>query len=69
MALSEDMAGIPPHWGVYFTVEDCRRAVERVRELGGQVHMEPLEMGFGTFAAVADPQGASFSLFSGQSDP
>lgn len=69
MALPEEMAGMPPHWGVYFTVEDCNKAVERVRELGGAVHFEPMEMEFGTFTAVADPQGAGFSLFSGQSDP
>ena len=31
-----------------------------MKELGGSVHMGPMEVQPGTFAMVADPQGANF---------
>jgi predicted enzyme related to lactoylglutathione lyase len=69
MALTEQMPGVPPHWGVYFAVDDCDKAVARVEELGGRVLAPPMSPGAGRFAIVADPQGASVSLLSGTLDP
>jgi predicted enzyme related to lactoylglutathione lyase len=70
LPITEQMAGVPPHWGVYFAVEDCDKAVARVEELGGRVLAPPMTTGATSrFAIVADPQGASVSLFSGTLDP
>jgi uncharacterized protein len=68
--ITDQMGGVPPHWGVYFAVEDCDKAVARVEELGGRVLAPPISTGATSrFAIVADPQGASVSLFSGTLDP
>lgn len=61
--------GAPPHWRPCFTVESTEKAVERVRELGGQQLLEPLEIGHGSIAMVLDPQGARFTIFAGEVDP
>lgn len=53
---------VPPHWRVYFAVDDCDAAVARVGELGGSVLRPPADMPYGRHADVADPQGAMFSL-------
>lgn len=60
---------IPPHWMVYFWVDDVETAAERVRELGGSVSVEPFDIGVGTMSVVSDPQGAVFTLFNGQDGP
>jgi uncharacterized protein len=69
MTLTEQMSGVPPHWGVYFAVSDCEKAVQRVEELGGRVVVPTMSVGAGRFAIVADPQGASVSVLSGRLDP
>ncbi|GAA1429049.1 VOC family protein [Streptomyces thermospinosisporus] len=51
-----------PHWTTYFTVADLDEAVELVVHLGGQVLKPPREGDHGRTAAVADPEGARFSL-------
>ena len=53
---------VPPHWTVYFIVTDADAAVERVRELGGQLMFGPMDIEPGRFAAVADPAGAWFNV-------
>jgi uncharacterized protein len=60
--------GMPPVWVPYFATEDAAAALARVEELGGRGLMEPLEVPGGTAVTVADPQGAVFSLFSGEFD-
>lgn len=69
MALTEPAADVPPHWGVYFAVVDCDKAVARVEELGGRVLVPAMGVPAGRFVIVADPQGASVSLLSGRLDP
>ena len=55
------------YWMVYFEVADCDATVERVRSLGGQVHMDPTSAeGVGRFAALGDPQGAMFGVIQPQ---
>jgi predicted enzyme related to lactoylglutathione lyase len=63
MAPPAEAAGMPPNWGVYFDVADCRATAARIAELGGRILMEPtaVEMA-GVLAAVVDPQGAYFSV-------
>ncbi|MGY0488469.1 VOC family protein [Streptomyces sp. WG-D5] len=53
---------VPSYVNVYFTVEDCDAAVATVQRLGGKLHFGPTDSPFGRFAAVADPQGAAFSV-------
>jgi predicted enzyme related to lactoylglutathione lyase len=65
-ALPEGMA---PHWRPCFTVESTEKAVERVRELGGEQLGEPLDIGHGSIAMVRDRKGALFTMFAGEVDP
>jgi predicted enzyme related to lactoylglutathione lyase len=54
---------VPPHWMVYFAVEDTDAAVEKVKELGGSVSVPPADIpDVGRFAVVADPNGSFFSI-------
>lgn len=54
----------PPHWLLYFAVDDCDDTVSHARSLGARVYAEPLTIGnTGRFAVLADPQGAVFALF------
>jgi predicted enzyme related to lactoylglutathione lyase len=53
---------VPSHWMSYFAVTDADAAVETVKRGGGEVLMEPMDSPYGRFAAVADPQGAVFTV-------
>lgn len=54
---------IPPHWLVYFTVDDCDAAAATAASHGGNVLKPPFEVPqAGRLAVVADPQGAAFAL-------
>jgi uncharacterized protein len=53
---------VPPHWLVYFMVEDTDAAVEKAKSGGGDVRMEPIDIPVGRFAVVADPHGAAFAV-------
>lgn len=56
--------GMPPNWSGYIAVDDVDAAVEKVKRLGGMVHMPPTDIPtVGRFAVVADPQGAVFLPF------
>jgi len=59
---AEVPAHVPPHWRVYFEVENTDAAVARIVELGGSVQRPPADMPYGRHADVADPQGAMFSV-------
>lgn len=54
---------MPSVWVVYFNVDDAAATVAEAEELGASVMMEATPMpGVGTLAALADPQGAMFSV-------
>jgi predicted enzyme related to lactoylglutathione lyase len=53
---------IPPHWQVYFAVEDTDRVIEQAKQAGGSVMVEPLEVPAGRFSILTDPHGASFAV-------
>jgi len=53
---------VPAHWLVYFTVENTDAALEKVKDGGGDVRMEPIDVPVGRFAVVADPHGAVFAV-------
>jgi predicted enzyme related to lactoylglutathione lyase len=54
---------VPPHWLVYFAVEDVDAAVARASEADGGVVLEPFDIGgVGRIAIVKDPFGAVFAV-------
>lgn len=56
------MAEAPPHWGIYFGVEDTDAALAKTVELGGSVLRDAEDTPYGRLATAADPTGASFRL-------
>ena len=56
----------PPHWLVYFGVDDIDRGLSRVDELGGTRYAGPIDIGIAKVGVVADPQGAVFAIYDGQ---
>jgi len=55
---------VPPHWMIYFLVEDCDATAAKAKELGATFHLEPITMeNVGRMAVLADPQGAVSALF------
>ncbi len=54
----------PPHWMIYFQVDDCDAAAAKAKELGANMFMGPMTIEHvGRMAVLADPQGATFALF------
>ena len=63
-------AELPPHWMVYFAVDDADAAAARCAELGGTVSVPPTDIPVGRFAVLDDPHGAVFSVIKlVQADP
>ncbi len=68
----DDVAGVmplmqpgqPPVWSTYISVEDAAATVAKVRDAGGSVIVEPMNvMGLGKMAVFADPGGAVFGTW------
>jgi predicted enzyme related to lactoylglutathione lyase len=56
--------GAPPHWMSNVEVPDVDAAVAKTKKLGGQVHVEPMDIPkVGRVAVIADPQGGSIAVF------
>jgi len=68
--ITPEMGPIPPHWLVYFAVDDCDAKVQKGTELGGSV-MKPADNipGIGRFAILNDPQGAAFAIIKLENPP
>jgi predicted enzyme related to lactoylglutathione lyase len=60
--------GGPSNWVPYFGHEDVDGLIERIPELGGEVHNGPIQMPGGSIAVFADPQGAVFCVWTGTYD-
>ncbi|GGX62878.1 hydrolase [Streptomyces minutiscleroticus] len=55
---------MPTAWTVYLACADAAGTARRIRELGGQVITDPVQVdGLGTTALAADPEGAVFALW------
>ena len=66
MKLPEQAArmGAPPHWMAHVQVDDVDATAALAKKLGGKVHKEPTDIPtVGRFAVLADPQGATISIF------
>jgi predicted enzyme related to lactoylglutathione lyase len=56
--------GQPPAWTTYVSVEDADATAAKVREAGGNVLAEPMDvMDLGRMAIFADPTGAVFGIW------
>jgi len=63
MAIPAEWGPVPPHWLVYFAVNDCDAAAAEATRLGGTVTSPPMDIsGVGRFAVIRDPQGAVFAV-------
>ncbi|MGP0009974.1 MAG: VOC family protein, partial [Methylocella sp.] len=68
MNLPEDMrrTGATPHWIGYVGVDDVDAAVDRIKQLGGAVHVPPTDVpNISRFSVVVDPQMATLTLVQG----
>ena len=70
MATPPDAQGVPPHWGIFVTVDDVDATAKLAQELGATI-VVPLTDApdVGKFCAIQDPQGAviSFITYASQS--
>jgi predicted enzyme related to lactoylglutathione lyase len=63
MALLPEMAGVPPHWGTYITVDDVDVAVHEATVHGGSVSYPAMDVpGTGRMAGIISPEGVHFSV-------
>lgn len=54
----------PPRWTTYFASDDAAATAAGIRDAGGTVLVEPMEIPqIGTFAVALDPQGNPFGLW------
>jgi predicted enzyme related to lactoylglutathione lyase len=54
----------PPSWTTYFATDDSAGAVTRIKQAGGVVLVEPMEVApYGTMTVALDPQGNPFGLW------
>lgn len=59
---------MPPHWNVYFGVDNVDDSVTKTTGLGGTAVVPAMDVpGVGRMAMVADPQGAMFWVMTGES--
>lgn len=71
LTLSPEMMaqGAKAGWLGYIGVDDVDATVERLRAVGGSVHLPPQDVeGVGRMAMVSDPQGGLFYIMRGVSD-
>ena len=59
---SQQMAGAPSQWMVYFAVDDVDAAFRTALDQGGREVSAPQAYPGGKYAIVTDPQGAAFGL-------
>ncbi|MEO3750898.1 VOC family protein [Streptomyces sp. B6B3] len=56
--------GAPAAWTLYFASSDIGATARRIREHGGEVLMDPMQVGpFGTMLMARDPSGAAFAVW------
>jgi predicted enzyme related to lactoylglutathione lyase len=66
---TEQERGTEPSWLPYFTVESADAAARHAEQAGGRSLMPPANISIGRIAITADPQGATFAVFEGSTDP
>lgn len=59
----------PSHWMTYIAVDDVDASVNKIKELGGGVCVEPFDApGVGRISVANDPAGTTFSLITFKSE-
>jgi predicted enzyme related to lactoylglutathione lyase len=61
--------GTPPHWLVYFGVDDTEQALAKAQELGATKLAGPIDIQMAKIAVIQDPQGAVVALYAGELEP
>src|SRR5215470_1772030 len=70
MALPSEAAGSPAHWLVYVGTPDVDATVSQAQSLGARVWKAATDIpNVGRFAVLADPQGATFAVFTPSGPP
>jgi predicted enzyme related to lactoylglutathione lyase len=59
----------PAHWLPYFTVEDVEEPARAAERAGGRRLTPAIELDRGRYTVIADPLGAAFAVFEGDTDP
>lgn len=63
MKIPKEMGPVPPHWLVYFAVDDSDKTAAKAKGMGGTVMVPPTDIpNIGRFAILNDPQGADFAV-------
>jgi predicted enzyme related to lactoylglutathione lyase len=62
LQMTEEWGDMPPHWTVYFAVEDADGISEQIEKAGGTVHHGPFDTPIGRLAVCGDDQGAHFHV-------
>lgn len=61
--MNEEWGEVPPHWMLYFAVDNCDEAAAKAKQLGGEICVPPTDIAkVGRFAVINDPQGGFFSI-------
>ncbi len=62
--MKNPMPGAPSSWLAYVAVDDLKKAVEKVKSLGGKVMKDVTEVkGMGSFVIITDPVGSMLGLW------
>lgn len=70
MALPAEAAGAPPHWLLYVGTPNVDATCAQAQALGAKVHKAATDIpNVGRFAVLADPQGATFAVFTPGAGP
>jgi hypothetical protein len=70
MALPAEAAGAPPHWLLYMGTPNVDATCAQAQALGARVHKAATDIpNVGRFAVLADPQGATFAVFTPGAGP
>ena len=63
LAIQPIWGEVPPHWTVYFGVDDLDAALEQVQAMGGVVEIQPLSIPtVGRISLISDPQQVYVTL-------
>ena len=63
ISMPPEAKGAPTMWMGYITVENVEQSVAKAQSLGARVLKEVITLPMGSFAVIADPQGAVFGLW------
>ena len=65
MPMPPDASPMPPHWGIYITVDNVDETAEKASGMGATILMPPRDIPeVGRFCVIQDPQGACINIMS-----